>query len=93
MSQSHSELELDRDDYEYTEIAQLYDSVSLQRGLGYSGTQILIVEKECEMCGYDRMVQEISVSPEQPDHFTYHCQSPSCPNHHEGDLKGLRILR
>lgn len=84
--------ELGREDYNYEVISSLFDSVSLMRGLGYSGREVHIVEKECEMCHYDRMVQTIRVSPESPDTFEYQCQNPNCPDFHDGRL-GIRTMR
>lgn len=79
--------------YEYTQIQSLYDSVRFVPGLGESGEQALIVEKECSLCGYDRMIQEISVNPDRKDGFTYQCQNPQCPKFHQGNIKGVRFTR
>jgi len=78
--------ELGREDYEYDIISELYDGVTDHRGLGRSGKEIRIVEKECPVCSYDRMIQTISVHPEEPDTFSYDCQHPNCPNYHDGSI-------
>lgn len=77
---------LSTEDYDHIVVHKLYDSVSFQPGLGDSGRQVQIVEKRCDACGHDRMVQEIRVSPEQSDSFTYECQNPACVNYHDGRL-------
>lgn len=77
---------IDKDDYEYEIISELYDGVTFQRGLGDSGTHVLIVEKECPVCSYDRMIQTIRVHPEEEDSFIYDCQQPNCPNYHDGTI-------
>lgn len=92
MSELESELGLGRKDYEYDTITQIYDGVSFTRGLGDSGRQVLIVEKDCEKCGHDRQVQVIDVNPELRDQFSYHCQNPICPDFHDGDIPGIRRL-
>ena len=74
------------EDYDHRVIRKLYDSVTFTRGLGDGGRQVQIVEKKCDQCGYDRMIQEIHVSPVAPDEFKYRCQNPSCQNHHDGRL-------
>jgi len=78
--------ELGREDYDYTVVATLHDSVSFQRGLGTSGREVHIVEKECEHpgCSHDRQVQTLRVYPEGPDAVSYECQNPNCPNSHDG---------
>ena len=78
--------ELGREDYDYAVVQTLRDSVSFTRGLGSSGREVHIVEKECEnfRCSYDRQLQTIRVYPEGPDAFSYECQNPNCPNFHGG---------
>jgi len=85
--------ELGREDYDYTVVATLYDSVSFHRGIGSSGREVRIVEKECEHpgCSYDRQVQTLRVHPEERDTFSYECQNPNCPNFHDGRL-GIRTM-
>lgn len=60
---------------------KIFNSVSLQRGLGYAGRRITIEEIECEMCGYDRMIREERVYPEEPSDVNWHCRFPNCPDH------------
>ncbi len=70
-------------------IQGLYDSVSLQRGLGYSGTCTELVERDCETCGYDRMVRRTEVFPETSDEVVHYCQNPNCPDSHQHEVKNL----
>ena len=86
--------EPDREDYDHPVVATLYDGVSFTLGLGSSGREVHIVEKECEYpsCPYDRQVQTIRVYPEERDTFSYECQNPNCPNFHDGRL-GIRTMR
>jgi len=76
--------ELEPEDYDYTVVQTLRDSVSFTRGLGNTGRKVRIVEKECDQfrCSYDRQVQTIRVYPEEPDTVLYECQNPRCPNSH-----------
>jgi len=78
--------DLGREDYDYTVVQTLRDSVSFQRGIGSSGREVRIVEKGCENagCSYDRQVQTLRVYPEGRDTFSYECQNPNCPNSHDG---------
>jgi len=76
--------DLGREDYNYNIISSLYSDVTRHRGWGDSGREIQIVEKECDLCGYDRQIQTIRVSPERRDEFEYECQNPNCPNFHDG---------
>jgi hypothetical protein len=86
--------ELEPEDYDYTVVATLHDSVSFTRGLGNTGRKVYIVEKECEHpgCSYDRQVQTIRVHPEGRNTVAYECQNPNCPNFHDGRL-GIRTMR
>ena len=70
-------------------IHKIYNSVSLQRGLGYSGRKISVVEKDCEYCGYDRHIETESVYPEHPSDKEYYCQNPGCINHHDSEVRKL----
>lgn len=90
MNAEPMEDDLSREDYNYKIVAQLYDGVTQHHGLGPSGKEANIVEKECEVsgCSYDRQVQIIDVNPEDPDTFTYKCQNPNCPNFHDGMIPG-----
>jgi len=83
--------ELQPEDYDYTVIQTLRDSVSFTRGLGDTGRKVRLVEKECENagCSYDRQVQTIRVYPEGRNTVSYECQNPGCPNSHDGQL-GMR---
>jgi hypothetical protein len=60
---------------------KVYDSVSLVRGLGYSGRRITIVEEPCKICGYDRLIRSEHVYPEMPSDVEYFCRHPNCPEH------------
>lgn len=84
--------QLDREDYEYDIVSELYDGVTFHRGLGDSGTEIRIVEKECSVCGHDRQIQIIKVHPEEPDSFIYQCQHPNCPDYHDGKIPFVSTL-
>jgi len=77
---------------EETVVQDLYDSVSLQRGLGYSGKKVAIVERECGMCHYDRMGRVIHVYPESPRTVKFFCQNPNCPDAHEHDVSNLGYI-
>jgi hypothetical protein len=79
--------ELEPEDYDYTAVATLHDSVSFTRGLGNTGREVYIVEKECEQfrCFYDRQVQTIRMHPEGPDTVSYECQNPRCTNSYDAE--------
>lgn len=64
-----------------TTISKVYDSVSLQRGLGYSGRRITIEEVPCEICGHDRLIRDENVFPEAPPEVTWSCRHPNCPDY------------
>ena len=70
-------------------IHKIYNSVSLQRGLGYSGHKISVVEKDCKYCGYDRQIETERVYPEEPSDKKYYCQNPGCINHHDSEVRKL----
>ena len=76
--------ELGPEDYDYTAVATLHDSVSFDRDTSLGGREVYIVEKECEQfrCFYDRQVQTIRIRPEEPDTVSYECQNPRCTNSH-----------
>ncbi len=78
--------EFDEEDEEVEIIAEIYDGVTEHRGLGRSGKEIYIVGKRCEVCNHDRMIQIIRVNPEHPTRTEYKCQSPTCPEFHNGDV-------
>ena len=60
-------------------IKKLYDSVSLQKGLGYSGRRVTIEELNCKTCSYDRLIKIECVFPENPSEIEYVCRNPNCP--------------
>jgi len=70
-------------------IATPYDSVSLQRGLGFSGKRIEIIEATCEDCHFDRKIRLNNVNPELSDTQEDRCLNPACPVYHNGDWDHL----
>lgn len=54
------------------------NSVTFSRGWGDSGYKIQVVEHDCPVCGFDRMVRRLDVSPERRDSVRYWCCNPAC---------------
>lgn len=60
---------------------KIYSDVSLLPGLGYSGRRITIVEMECKICSYDRLLKVEREYPEHRPDVEYHCRHPNCPEY------------
>lgn len=73
-------------------VARLHTNVDRFRGWGESTTKVRIVERDCELCNYDRMVRVIETNPEFPATVEYFCQNPNCPDFHEASVKNLGYI-
>lgn len=59
-------------------IRKLKSTVRSVPGMGDSGRRFEIVERGCELCGYDRMLRETGVNPESPWTVEFGCMNPGC---------------